>query len=612
MLALAAGLTLQEEARNTERHHSFWESDQKLRHAKVNFVSAGRLDPLRPQPKDPESALAGMTLDSPSGEELEVEVEVEEELEKRNTGTHSTDLVNERNPLYIVDTVGSEPVPTGLPPPQLPLRPPSPTPSNSSEEVILFGGRNSQGEVISRARKPPKIPTDAIDAKIKLVEDRIHEQEELLDEAIRCKGVASKSSRESADSSPGEFDAILPKRGNRRNRRRDRHGPRAGLSKAEEDALVADYIANIEGGGDSLLQNASFNQRELGGSEDGGQDETESSSREPNFPSKAGLDSGWDRSDMCDFDDLSTSDGAIGEVQAIVSKRDRKSGVQYLVVWQGQTVDEARWVPASALTGAAALSCINEFEAEEKLVAEFQDNGEEDSDDSEDTDVDDALEEEDDQDLLQRKIDRMTDEQIARLLAKQEELGMGSDELLLFDDAADADEDEDIPSITARFNPAMLPNRSRTKDRGTKPPRGEFPAATALADAYDGFDVMDFDRPSLKRKPKGRKGKLVVDLSDSELEISMQKTYENDRVKKKERKQEREELRAQGLLGSKNGKPDLKKKYQEGMSIREIKEEIRAFLMGKNTTLVLRLPRKQVQADFVDSRFPQWTKQTEK
>jgi hypothetical protein len=92
----------------------------------------------------------------------------------------------------------------------------------------------------------------------------------------------------------------------------------------------------------------------------------------------------------------------------------------------------------------------------------------------------------------------------------------------------------------------------------------------------------------------------------------MQKTYENDRVKKKERKQEREELRAQGLLGSKNGKPDLKKKYQEGMSIREIKEEIRAFLMGKNTTLVLRLPRKQVQADFVDSRFPQWTKQTEK
>ncbi len=100
---------------------------------------------------------------------------------------------------------------------------------------------------------------------------------------------------------------------------------------------------------------------------------------------------------------------------------------------------------------------------------------------------------------------------------------------------------------------------------------------------------MDFDRPSLKKKPKGRKGKLEFDLSDSELEASMQMAWDNDRVKKKERKQEREELRAQGLLGSKNGKPELKQKYKEGMGIHAVKEEIKNFLMGTDTTQVCSL-----------------------
>jgi hypothetical protein len=191
----------------------------------------------------------------------------------------------------------------------------------------------------------------------------------------------------------------------------------------------------------------------------------------------------------------------------------------------------------------------------------------------------------DEEDLPQRKKDRMADEQIARLLAKQEELGMDANELLLFDGAADADDDEadHIPKNT--YNPFILsPAQARGEVRASKRRRDEFPAATALADAYDGFDVMDFERPSLKKKPKGRKGKLVFDLSDSELEASMQMAWDNDRIKKKERQQEREELRAQGLLGSKNGKPDLKEKYKEGMGFHSVKEEIKTFLMSDHTT----------------------------
>ena len=179
----------------------------------------------------------------------------------------------------------------------------------------------------------------------------------------------------------------------------------------------------------------------------------------------------------------------------------------------------------------------------------------------------------------------MSDEQIARLLAKQEELGMGSAELLLFDEEADVDEDEDLAFPRTSFSPIMFPSKNKQRrGAGTQRARGDFPPASLLADAYDGFDVMDFDRPSLKKKPKGRRGKLEFDLSDSELEASMQIAWDNDRVKKKERKQEREELRAQGLLGTKNGKPDLKQKYKEGMGIHAVKEEIKAFLMGSDTT----------------------------
>jgi hypothetical protein len=159
---------------------------------------------------------------------------------------------------------------------------------------------------------------------------------------------------------------------------------------------------------------------------------------------------------------------------------------------------------------------------------------------------------------------------------------MGSKELLLFDDAADADEEDGFTLPNRSLNPFMLPSQKKNR---SKRPIGEFPAATALADAYDGFNVMDFDRPSLKKKPKGRKGKLILDdVDDSELEESMQAAWNSDRIKKKERKQEREELRARGLLGSKNGKPDLKQKYKEGMGIESIKDEIKSFLMSSNTT----------------------------
>ena len=47
------------------------------------------------------------------------------------------------------------------------------------------------------------------------------------------------------------------------------------------------------------------------------------------------------------------------------------------------------------------------------------------------------------------------------------------------------------------------------------------------------LDVMDWDRPSLKRKKgKGAKARLQIEVSDSELEQTLQVAWKNDRFKK--------------------------------------------------------------------------------
>ncbi|KAB8293129.1 hypothetical protein EYC80_007483 [Monilinia laxa] len=347
--------------------------------------------------------------------------------------------------------------------------------------------------------------------------------------------------------------------------------------------MIADYIANMDREQGMYDVGQAFNRRELGGDDDAAwqDDSSVDDIQHPNQPEQHG----WSRTELQDLDDLSTSDEARGKVQTVLSKRHRTGGVQYLVIWEHQDVDEARWVPLDVLQCSGALPLIEAFEAEEKLIAEFDSNGDEDSDDSDDVGDDDDDDYDDDHDLAQRRIDRMDDEKIARLLSKQEELGMGGDEILLFDDDVD-DEDEEIAAPAVNLNNFILSGRRGRIERQRR--QGEFPSAAPLADAYDGFDVMDFDRPSLKKKPKGRKGKLILDdISDSELEASMQSAWDNDRVKKKERKREREILRAKGLLTGKNGKPDMKARYKEGMSIDDVREEIKEFLQGGNTTLSL-------------------------
>jgi hypothetical protein len=209
--------------------------------------------------------------------------------------------------------------------------------------------------------------------------------------------------------------------------------------------------------------------------------------------------------------------------------------------------------------------------------SEDGDDGEdEDDEDDEDEDDDSIL---DDLDLIERKMARLSDEKIARLLAKQKGLGIPSDELLLFDDDDDIDDDGALEAAVAGEAQAYTRNRPKSARRAKKVPTF---AGESSEPPYDDFDIMDFDRPSLKARKKGKLSGQpnLENLSDPDLIEQLMRSWETDRARKKSRKEEREALRSQGLLGKgkKDNKADLMEKYNEGMSINEIKQELETFL----------------------------------
>ena len=146
---------------------------------------------------------------------------------------------------------------------------------------------------------------------------------------------------------------------------------------------------------------------------------------------------------------------------------------------------------------------------------------------------------------------------------------MGGDELLLFDDSG---------------------IKSRNSSRKESKPLGDvltsryggsrgYIGASAVADAAEDFDLMDWDRPSLRNK-LGKKGRPVFDVSDSEIEAKLNNAWQKDRYKRQEKRHAREVLRAAGLL-DKNADPgDLRIKYPNGMTLDDIKTEMRTFLLG--------------------------------
>lgn len=347
------------------------------------------------------------------------------------------------------------------------------------------------------------------------------------------------------------------------------------------DAAMDDYMQNVEEFGytDEMMgvSASGFAQRAMGLDTDSHHEwESTSGSQAEEDPEDGDAEDrdSWDSDMLQDMDDLSTSSDVMDTVERILSKRTRKGGLQYLCVYEGSVTDDARWLPATYLTSDPEKKLIRSFE-EELYMRKLEPSNSESSDDADDTEDDEELD----------------DETIARVLQKQEELGLGSDEVLLYGG------DEyfgGAGSTKAAFDSYYgKPSKRRSgQPRGRGKRDRTFPSASAMADAlamdpYGGFDIMDTERPSLKPKKKGRRGQPPPELEDPDLNYQMQNAWEADRVKKRLKKAEREELRQQGLLGRKSKAPNLAVKYKGGLDMDDVLEEIREFMVGDMKTLSL-------------------------
>ena len=682
-------MTLRKAVSSLEHKRSFWAPDNQLRHKAISFVSGGT---------------TGASFDIPP----------KEYVEKRDDSTKNAaplDVVEAKTNLYLdhlhgpgkepeqpafineatetfhdIDMEGTRPSTSRAPslspsliaqqaPKRKPSssphrRAPSPTPSNSSEEVVVFAGRNRPRQPAKKAATQKTTPSQT--AAAPSFEVTVHNQtakhpaatsdspgqrpqselyfydvppprtvaEDEVDnrsgnevdtisangdaESLITKMLGDQHLLDRAEATPSK-ETPIPRRRKRRTRKRTSKKKTPDGSDDIPDDVLDDYLQNLKANGE-ILDNVWEN--EVQGS-------------------AAAEVGGWGNTELEDLHDLSTSEEMGEIISHVLSRRERPSGLQYLVVWEGQVMDEARWIHHEALShrqGADVM--IAEFENQRRLqlwneaqAAEIEaevssdvkadkvfvgptdsdheedgeesdDEDDEDAEDDNSDDIDDSYDDDDygtedlplsdEEDLIQRRKERMTDEHIARLLQRQEELGMHGDELVLFDGLEDGLEDGvDLDDIDLFADPASQPSsrpRRRRKHKGrttnnTISPSAGLDDSGLEGDDYGNFDIMDRSRPSLSRKAKNKIEKEVAafNLSDSDLERQLADSWAADKQKKKAKKIEREELRAEGLLGlgSKKAGKAAAKKRSPGISINDFEDELQNFLDGGEKKLAL-------------------------
>ncbi|KAF2760681.1 hypothetical protein EJ05DRAFT_239424 [Pseudovirgaria hyperparasitica] len=329
---------------------------------------------------------------------------------------------------------------------------------------------------------------------------------------------------------------------------------------------------------------------------------------------------GWNETTIRDLDDISTSSDVSGDVVRILNKRIRPSGVQYLVVYEESGVDDACWLHSSHLNRPAEIVLVRTYEQEHdetlarQLVSESTDSdtqgrqseyeaagSDDDVDGSVDLDLDD-LEYEDTS--TGRHIESLSDEGLARILSVQQSLGLDTDEIVLFDDVFGS---RAISDHTSKSNVILANKASSGRSNKRRQRVGFFPDASLMADMldedpYNAFDVMDFERPSLKPKKKGRRSDPALDLSDEELAAQIQASWEDDRKKKSLKRIERQQMHKEGLIGKKKNKFKIEQsRSEEPPSWSELKTAIEKFLCSSESFYTFPATLSKTERIFVHS-----------
>jgi hypothetical protein len=602
------------EARNTDRHAFSWGSD-RLRDNKISFVSAGTLtrDEL-PQHQDEES----------SSEEQDMNDHDKEEEEPDNNEA-LVDIPNDPTAAEFTADLAQATQHVTLNE--------SPAPANphlldqdmsSDEDELVFAGRN--GPSVSRpvkevTPKPVSEPIQTVESAsntpLIIPPPAVEPPSETLpaapawafqDDDSSDIQINTTPSRPHPSSKQQSSSNSKPEGSNDRSRAvnyKYRNSWRAQKSRRqrEQDEAVQDYMDNLAQQQDDDDEDEPANSNKPhrrnetfrfydGAAETHVKVQTKSTAPK-HLPLPQAID--WSSADLEDFDDLSTTDEEVTYVGQVLRHRERPSGPQYLVTAIGESVGDAKWMLHSNLVSSTAIQEIQIYEEIRALKVDFTEEtsgSESDSaSDSEEAealrDLNDDIESEADENTrAHKRAQRMTDEEIAHALAKQEALGLGGDELLIFDenqanDSPDVDMDDEFANA-ANFIPFSLTDHTSNRNRSkrNRRQRDSFPSASAFADAldqdaYGAFDVMDFDRPSLRPR-KGKKGaprvnELIDYGLDEEMALNISNTWQKDRDKKAQRKMEKMDARAAALYeAGERSHPEV------------IKAEIRMFMCDED------------------------------
>lgn len=624
--------TLNQEARNT--HRSAWNESNRLRDKAIQFVSGGKLRQEDPNTGDGDGDNATKPVSSaeekddiPSLGLDEINHQLHTQREDETVAlvdaervSSLTRQVEQMDPSFSKSGNSTN------------RRRTASESSTSSEEIILFAGRGNP----AKAKEQPLIslkPEVSRPAPLEPSSSQKTSTSRLPQITTPSRlNPGAKDFIPVMKAEPGSKDAFQPREFVRsRGRQNGLNGQKqqAGGKKSKiqgrqlndplsenddgEEETLRDYIENMKANqelGDEFLPEQNEHHRNHGGSGlENAKVKISSSKSKTKYASKRPGDD-WSSDDLRDFEDFDTSDDDLIDIGGVFSRRQRSTGLQYLVTPVGQSTDFAKWILREKLTSTTAAELIVNFEKTHPSDPDsaYDEDGDENqwiessSSDSEEEAIDDVLRDQESEDLenerVLRQTSRMTDAELARILNKQAELGISNDDVVLFD--AGFEEEDDFIPFSAKMHTS-----NRTRSKQNRRSKGTFPSAEAFADAldqdpYNGFDVMDFDRPSLKQKKKGRKSAtgLPFELEDEEVAEQLAQSWANDRAKKAVKKAEREELRQAGLLGPKSGKGrvDLQTKYRNcGMDMDQVKAELRIFLLNDDREALALAPMNSPQ-----------------
>ncbi|EPQ62218.1 hypothetical protein BGT96224_A21171 [Blumeria graminis f. sp. tritici 96224] len=494
---------------------------RKLRHTKVHFVSKERALSLELE----DDKKGNSTIDSNiSFKQKRVEIINNIHEPAGQPDSH----VSKINDGFVVDLEGGPQPYTGLPPPRLNTS--SPTPSDSSEEIILYKGRSHAKNLTSEMRINSVDKTTVnnqnscqiIDDDVKIITPSIYE-------STRAE-IFSKP-----DAKVSEFNLeFKPSQGKPHS---IHENEKENDNESRGNALMEDYIANINLEDPQPL--ASFASRELGaGFYDNNIFLSNNISNENSDVSEVETESDFlGESDSDETDHLETLHE---EIQEILAQRERNSGMQYLVTFQNQPRSDASWVPAISLTSTNAIEILRDFEEQMGMAMTLLDSPENDT---------------------LNCYTAVCDKKDENLNKK----GYISPKGITLSDGK-----RSACTSSQKLKQKKVQN---TIKRHVRDPIRHTEGIIASP---------------VKEIHQKAPCKRIDQLKDSNGKFNP-KNPKKARGKKKQpkKKTEREKLRAQGLIGCKNEKPDLRQKYKGGLNLSALKEELRTFLASKSEFLAL-------------------------